>query len=155
VFGLAQRSFGTLVLDYHFLPPSFDEQFSADLRDKRWSARTGIGIQYRVYHDIALVSSVEYRWLKFPELRGNGTYTERRLMPANESSYSSYFPAQLGEADGYFGLMIPSEFSGYVPTQLLHTLWSSTPAQEWWYTEKPTALDLSGIGISFGIRYEF
>ena len=155
VFGLAVRSFGTLLFDFHFQPQSWNEHFSADLRDKRWSATSGIDIQYRVFDDFSLVSSLEYRWLTFPELQGNGTYTESMDVSASEPSYSSGFSAQLGEADGYFGLMIPSRFGGYVPIQILHTLWSMTPAQQWWYTEKPTALDLSGIGIRIGIQYEF
>jgi hypothetical protein len=155
VFGLAQRSFGRLVFDFHYVPSYTTDQFSADLRDKRWSGTSGIDIQYRVFHDLSLITSVEYRWLKFQELQGNGTYADGIDPSSNRPGYAYNFSARLGEADGYFGLMIPREFGGYVPIQVLHILWGMTPAQQWWYTEKPTALDLSGIGIRFGVQYEF
>jgi hypothetical protein len=76
---------------------------------------------------------------------GSGSLT----LPGTGSTQA--FEAQLGEADGYFGLLFKNVPEG----PGIHGLWERTPSVPWWITQKPAVLDISGVGLSLGVQYAF
>lgn len=149
------RSFGRFNFEYDYQAPYDRNLFSAELQETQRDFRAGIGALVRLYGPLSLSSSVEYRWLKFPNLRGNGTHLEQHNHPNNIYEQSREFNAGLGEADGYFGLEIDDNDKWYVAEYLLYRLWTSAEVQSWWKRKTPATLNLSGVGIKVGVRFEF
>jgi hypothetical protein len=135
------RYLGTFSFDY----TDGTSVYTADLREGRFGLVSSVDILCTIYGPLSIASSFEYRWLKFPHLTGNGLYTQHAY------TYTQAFEAQLGEADGYFGLLFK-----YVPNGPgIHALWERTPSVSWWITQKPAVLDISGVGLSLGVQYAF
>jgi hypothetical protein len=133
---------------------SWKYDFSADLKETKVGAVAGVELTLNAFAPLGIVSFVEYRWLRFPGLHGNGTYVYQEKQASWSYEESRPFEGRLGEADGYFGLLItPSNQS--VADYVLHQLWQSAPVQPWWKTQQSAVLDLSGFGIGLGVRYAF
>jgi opacity protein-like surface antigen len=148
-----ERYYGLFSFHYEDIQPWQRDLFSADLRETRFGFRCGVGLSLRVDESLSASAAIDYRWLRFEHLRGGGTYSSEYR---GYSSYGESYPfnAQLGEADGYFGLHIATEDQPYVSDYLLHTLWRSSAAGPWWKTQ-PASLDLSGFGLTMGLSYVF
>ncbi len=126
---------------------------TASLRETRYGMMYKFELFYRAFGPLSINTSIDYRWLRYPELSGNGTYTwETENLPPSASSYS--FKARLGEAQGYFGIILSPEDQAHTDVGVLYNLWSRAPVPRVWTNQQPAVLDLSGFGISVGIRYE-
>ncbi len=129
--------------------------FSANLKESALGVHAHIEAHFSAFGRLSIVPRIEYRWLTLKNLRGRGSETDVYAYSYGTSiGGPGTFEAQLGEAAGYFGLII-SPGNGFINSHLLHQLWYLTPVGRWWETEQPTSLDLSGAGISLGVSYEF
>lgn len=154
-FGSVFRSLGSVQFDYRYSQTDEEDLFSVELNDGRTGISCGIELVFTTSRHFSIVSSVDYRWIKFPELQGTGTYVWRYTYDWGVYESSKPFDARLGQADGYFGLFIDSRKTGFDRDNVLHTLWGGTPTQPFWYNQRPDVLDLSGVGVSLGVRYAF
>jgi hypothetical protein len=135
------RYLGTFSFDYR----DGTSVYTADLREGRFGLTSSVDLLCTIYGPVSIATSFEYRWLRFPRLTGNGLYTQHAY------TYTQAFEAQLGEADGYFGLLFKNVPEG----PGIHSLWERTPSNPWWITQKPAVLDISGVGLSLGVQYAF
>lgn len=151
---LVSRNQGSFQFNHTYQYASSKHDFSADLKETTVGAVAGIELAFHALAPFSVITFAEYRWLKFRDLHGSGTYVYQEKQPSWSYEYSHPFDARLGEADGYFGLLVtPSNQSP--PDYLLHQLWENAAVQPWWKTQQPAVLDLSGFGIGLGVRYEF
>jgi hypothetical protein len=138
-----------------YLPPMTAFLFSANLKESALGVLAHVETRLRSYGPLSFVSRLEYRWLTLKNLRGRGSETDVYAYSYGTSiGGPGTFEAQLGEAAGYFGLIM-SPGNAPMNSHLLHQLWYLTPVGRWWETQQPTSLDLSGVGISLGVSYEF
>ncbi|MBI3789237.1 MAG: hypothetical protein HY276_13410 [Ignavibacteriales bacterium] len=152
----ASQAHGRLNFEYEFQRSSTTYSYSVEMQEAQYSYRVGLGMLVNLYGPISLNSSIEYRWLKFPNFQGDGTYREQHNTSTSSDEYSQPFQALLGESDGYFGIHSPHTAQTVVNEHLLHILWQRTSVWATWYeTRKPATLDLSGVGVKIGIQVEF
>jgi hypothetical protein len=154
-FGSVFRSLGSLHFEYRYFRLHEEYLFSAELNDRQIGTSCGIELALKASTHFSVISSVDYRWIKHPDLQGNGTCISRYWYDWGISELSQLFEARLGEADSYFGLLIDSRESAFDKDNVLHFLWSGTASQPYWFTQQPAILDISGFGVSLGVRYEF
>jgi hypothetical protein len=138
-----------------FEAPTYAGLFSASLKESALGAQAYIEALFNAFGRFSIVPRIEYRWLTLNNFKGRGSETDVYSDRSGVSIYGpSSFEAQLGEADRYFGLIFSSsDFP--INSQLLHRLWALTPSGQWWNTQQPTSLDLSGFGVSLGVSYAF
>lgn len=152
----ASRSDAKFNFDYEYQRLSQRYVYSVEMLDAKYSYRVGVGIQVNLFGPINLNSSIEYRWLKFADFQGDGTYLEQYNNPNSSYEYSQTFQTHLGESDGYFGIYSLMPNRPIINEHLLHILWRRTSVGATWYsTKKPATLELSGIGINLGVQLEF
>jgi hypothetical protein len=126
---------------------------TATLRETRYGMMCRCDFLCRAFGPLSVNASVNYRWLKYPNLAGNGTYTYKdEGAPPYSRSYP--FGARLGEAQGYFGIILSPEDQAHTNVGVLYDLWERTSAPRVYNNQQPAVLNLSGFGISVGIRYE-
>jgi hypothetical protein len=130
------------------------ELYTANLSERKSGVACLLDLVYRAHGSWSLVASVDYRFLGFAGLSGSGTYVTGDATSGQPSSYSHSFEARLGEADGYYGLIIRESDQPYLNIATLYTLWSRAPVQRVWRNQKPATLDLSAFGVSLGVRYD-
>ena len=136
-----------------YVPPMYSSLFKANLRQTALGFNTHVEAKLKIGGPLSIVSRLEYRWLTLKHLQGSGSESDIYASPNSTQVYGPRaFEAQLGESDGYFGLFIPPlNINDYY----LHSLWSRTPSKSWYDTQRPTSLDISGVGISLGVSYAF
>ena len=128
---------------------------NAKLQQPRIDYRAALEVAYKVYGPLSLLSSLEYRWLKFPNLRGTGTYSTEYDNTGLGPSKPVTFASGLIQADGYFGMDPGSPF---LPAAgVLFFPWSRARIQNNYgiFYGSPAILDLSGFGMNVGVRVEF
>jgi hypothetical protein len=129
--------------------------FSANLEESALGVHAHMEALFSAFGRLSIVPRIEYRWLTLKNFHGRGSETDISSYPSGvQIGGPGSFEAQLGEADGYFGLIISPSY-GAINSHLLHRLWALTPAGQWWNTQQPTSLDLSGFGVSLGVSYAF
>jgi hypothetical protein len=137
-----------------FQSPPSAYLFTANLEESALGVHAHVEAFFRAFGRLSIVPRIEYRWLTFNNFHGRGSETDINSYPSGvQIGGPGSFEAQLGEADGYFGLIISS--TNGVNSHLLHRPWALTPAGQWWNTQQPTSLDLSGFGVSLGVSYAF
>ncbi|HEY9164791.1 MAG TPA: hypothetical protein VIS48_01385 [Candidatus Kryptonia bacterium] len=151
-----ERAFGRLHFEYAGTNSYFNFVASADMSANTWGGVASVGVRARLYGPISLLSSVDYRYLKFRDFEGSGNYLFKLhnwgLPTVTADSLVS--PVKLIEADPYFGVHFINTHatpysSRYVP--YYHTnYYDDIPGPE-----TPAILDLSGFGLSIGVEYEF
>lgn len=151
VSAVLERHSGSLKFNYRYEFPGSSDLFGANLGQPRFGARATCAVSLALDQSFRIVAGVDYRWLKFTNLQGRGTYTS---VYSYTDISSHAFDAQLGEGNGYFGLHIAPKDEPYIPVYILHGLWSGSAAGPWWQTQ-PTSLDISGIGMTIGVQYAF
>jgi hypothetical protein len=150
VSAVVEKYSGSLRFNYRDEFPGYVNLYDADLKQSRLGARVACTASLAFDKSFSIIAGIDYRWLKFPNLNGDGTYTSTY---SNLVASSHPFNAQLGEGGGYFGLYV-SDDQFLVSPYILHSMWSGSAALPWSYT-RPTGLDLSGVGMTIGFQYAF